>query len=54
MAGATGTIGKATRAELLARGHEVFCFGRAQGDVTDAGSLERDGFRGESFDAVER
>ncbi len=52
MVGATGTIGKATRAELLARGHEVFCFGRAQGDVTDAASIERDGFRGKSFDAV--
>ncbi len=52
MVGATGTIGKATLTELLLRGHDVFCFGRAQGDVTDAASIERDGFRGEKFDAV--
>jgi divinyl chlorophyllide a 8-vinyl-reductase len=52
MVGATGTIGKATLAELLLRGHDVFCFGRAQGDVTDAASIERNGFRGETFDAV--
>ncbi len=52
MVGATGTIGKATLLELLLRGHEVFCFGRAQGNVTDAQSIERDGFRGEKFDAV--
>ena len=52
MVGATGTIGKAALAELLLRGHDVFCFGRAQGDVTDATSIERDGFRGETFDAV--
>ncbi len=52
MVGATGTIGQATRLELLARGHEVFCFGRAQGDVTDANSIERDGFDGRRFDAV--
>lgn len=52
MVGATGTIGKATLLELLLRGHDVFCFGRAQGKVTDAQSIERDGFRGEKFDAV--
>ena len=52
MVGATGTIGKAALAELLLRGHDVFCFGRAQGDVTDAASIERNGFRGETFDAV--
>jgi divinyl chlorophyllide a 8-vinyl-reductase len=52
MLGATGTIGTATVAELRSRGHDVFCFGRAQGDVTDAASIERDGFRGQKFDAV--
>ena len=52
MLGATGTIGRATLAELIARGHEVFCFGRAQGDVTDLVSIERDGFDGKTFDAV--
>jgi divinyl chlorophyllide a 8-vinyl-reductase len=52
MLGATGTIGRATLAELRLRGHEVFCFGRAQGDVTDADSIERDGFQGKKFDAV--
>lgn len=50
--GATGTVGKATLAELLLRGHDVFSFGRAQGNVTDASSIERDGFRDEAFDAV--
>jgi divinyl chlorophyllide a 8-vinyl-reductase len=49
MVGSTGTIGKATKHELLSRGHDVFCFGRAQGDVTDATSIERDGFRGQTF-----
>ena len=52
MLGATGTIGKATLAELIARGHEVFCFSRSQGDVTDLNSIEHDGFRGRTFDAV--
>ncbi len=56
MLGATGTIGRATRAELLARGHEVVCFGRTNvdriGDVANARSIERDGFCGEAFDAV--
>ena len=58
MLGATGTIGRATRAALLARGHEVVGFGRQAGlaqrvgDVTNAISIERDGFCGEAFDAV--
>ena len=61
MLGATGTIGKTTLNELLRRGHDVVCFGRSSttscgnarnGDVTDPASIERDGFRGESFDAV--
>jgi divinyl chlorophyllide a 8-vinyl-reductase len=63
--GATGTIGRATVRALVARGHEVVCFLRRgsspaelagaesrHGDVTDAGSLARDGFRGEAFDAL--
>ena len=61
MLGATGTIGEATLEELLRRGHDVVCFGRSHnklnspqrfGDVTDAMSVERDGFKGENFDAV--
>jgi divinyl chlorophyllide a 8-vinyl-reductase len=67
MLGATGTIGRATHAALIARGHEVVCFVRAQGaaqnvlgpdailhlgDVTDPKSLEQDGFRGQRFDAI--
>ena len=58
MFGATGTAGRAASAELLARGHEVVCFGRQSspiqrvGDVTCATSIDRDGFRGEAFDAV--
>ncbi len=70
MLGATGTIGRATVAELVRRGHEVVCFlrpGRGAageradlppgvevrfGDVTDAVSVARDGFRHERFDAV--
>lgn len=75
MLGATGTIGQATTAALVARGHEVVCLVRPRagvkgaldaeatahlltgaevriGDVTDRGSLARDGFRGERFDAV--
>jgi divinyl chlorophyllide a 8-vinyl-reductase len=66
MLGATGTIGRATVRALVARGHDVVCFvrpsGRAapvmagatvrSGDVGDPASLARDGFRGESFDAV--
>lgn len=62
--GATGTIGRATVAALLARGHEVVCFVRPDsgplphaasfrfGKVTDPASLARDGFRGERFDAI--
>jgi divinyl chlorophyllide a 8-vinyl-reductase len=67
MLGATGTIGRATRAALVESGHEVVCFARANaqinanehtasqwryGDVTDASALERDGFRGERFDVL--
>jgi divinyl chlorophyllide a 8-vinyl-reductase len=62
--GATGTIGRATARELVRRGHEVVAFVRRsaravpagvqarEGVVTDAASVERDGFRGERFDAV--
>jgi divinyl chlorophyllide a 8-vinyl-reductase len=65
--GATGTIGRATVAALVARGHEVVCFVRPgrrllsdtcpsaelrEGDVRDAASLRHGGFRGERFDAV--
>jgi divinyl chlorophyllide a 8-vinyl-reductase len=64
--GTTGTIGRAVRQELAARGHDVVCFVRRapvdeaafEGsairtvDVADQASLARDGFRGESFDAV--
>lgn len=66
--GATGTIGRATAAALLTKGHEVVCLVRAKsddprrglpqgvtlrfGDVTDPASLERDGFAGERFDAL--
>jgi divinyl chlorophyllide a 8-vinyl-reductase len=63
--GATGTIGRATLRALIRRGHEVVCFGRRTaaadqlaatelrfGDVTDARSIESEGFRGEHFDAL--
>ena len=60
--GATGTIGRATAAALVRRGHDVVCFVRTGGgipgatvrvvDVTDAESLARDGFAGKAFDAV--
>ena len=66
--GATGTIGRATAAALLAKGHEVVCLVRPSpkdprrglpeglilrnGSATDAASLVRDGFAGERFDAV--
>jgi divinyl chlorophyllide a 8-vinyl-reductase len=64
--GATGTIGRATLQALLQCGHEVVCFVRAHPegmagsdgtsfrvvDMADAASIARDGFRGESFDAV--
>lgn len=65
MLGATGTIGRATAAALLARGHEVVCFIRPtaqvdlpdgatlrRGQVTDPQSLAKDGFAGERFDAI--
>lgn len=64
MLGATGTIGRATVAALLARGHDVVCFVRPGttplphratlrfGDVTDPAALARDGLRGERFDAI--
>ena len=52
MLGATGTIGKATHQELRTRGHEVESFGRAQGDVTDAASIERWGFADKKIDAI--
>jgi divinyl chlorophyllide a 8-vinyl-reductase len=62
--GATGTIGRATTAALLARGHTVVCIVRATSaalpraarqrvaDVLDATALARNGFAGEHFDAV--
>ncbi|MCU0757864.1 MAG: NAD(P)H-binding protein [Steroidobacteraceae bacterium] len=66
--GATGTIGQATARALVAQGHEVVCFVRRRpddalsrrlpgvtlrcGEVTDPGSVARDGFQGEGFDAV--
>ena len=63
MLGATGTIGFATSQELIGRGHDVVCFTRPgstvnlgceirDGDVSDPASIARDGFRGESFDAL--
>ena len=64
--GATGTIGRATAHALRGRGYHVVCFVRdrkkarphlpgielREGQVTDPASLERDGFRGEAFDAL--
>lgn len=66
MLGATGTIGKATAAALVARGHSVTCFVRPRhtraalpdgvvvryGDVSDPASIARDGFGTDRFDAV--
>lgn len=67
MLGATGTIGRATLHALLAEGHEVVCFLRDPaksrhsflsgaelrfGNLLDPASLERDGLRGERFDAI--
>lgn len=62
--GATGTIGRATAAELAARGHQVVCLVRPGsrldlpgvtlrlGLVTDPDSIRRDGIRDERFDAL--
>ena len=64
--GATGTIGRATVAALLRRGHEVVCLVRTPlddtsgfagadvrlVDVTDRAALVRDGYAGGRFDAV--
>jgi divinyl chlorophyllide a 8-vinyl-reductase len=64
--GATGTIGRATLATLMRRGHDVVCFARSRlggamavdgpeirlVDVRNPVSIARDGFRGERFDAV--
>lgn len=66
--GATGTIGRATAAALLAKGHEVICFIRPNeqdprrglpdaailrfGEVTDAVALQRDGFADDRFDVL--
>jgi divinyl chlorophyllide a 8-vinyl-reductase len=64
--GATGTIGRATVLSLVQRGHEVVCFVRPHalqrvalseatvrtGEVSDPGSLARNGFCGEPFDVL--
>ncbi|WP_147111579.1 NAD(P)H-binding protein [Tateyamaria sp. syn59] len=64
--GATGTIGRATTAALIARGHDVTCFVRKRagtpsnisgallryGDVTDPVSVQNDAFGDIPFDAV--
>lgn len=64
MIGASGTAGRATAQALIDAGHDVVCFlrpsstlnlpgaTRRNGDVNDLGSLQNDGFCGESFDAV--
>ncbi len=66
LVGATGTIGRATARALVRAGHEVVCFVRTHdtsdncftgaevrvGSVSDAQSVWRDAFRGETFDAV--
>lgn len=67
MVGATGTIGRATLKALTERGYEIVVFVRRSsiknleqcagidvriGDVTDAASIEKDGFSGEKFDVV--
>lgn len=64
--GATGTIGRATVAALMRRGHAVTCLVRPHADaarlpdgatvrrvdIADPQALQRDGFGGERFDAV--
>jgi divinyl chlorophyllide a 8-vinyl-reductase len=64
--GATGTIGRATVKALVQAGHDVVCFVRPGaphlaefagatirfGQVTQAESVARDGFREEKFDAL--
>lgn len=63
--GATGTIGRATAAALVQRGHELVCVVRPAAaaaafpgatvraaDPCDASSLQADGLCGERFDAV--
>lgn len=62
--GGSGTIGRATARALLDDGNDVVCFlrpgaeglpegvQRREGQVTDADSLRRDGFRGERFDVL--
>lgn len=66
--GSTGSIGRACTTALLQRGHHVTCFIRPKaddprrglpeaahlrfGEVTDPTSLARDGFCGQSFDAI--
>ena len=62
MLGATGTIGRATAAALVQRGHDVVCLVRAPADIpgvsirqvdfADRASVARNGFAGERFDAV--
>ena len=67
MLGATGTIGRATVRALIKRGHDVVCFVRSgselgsseiagaqcrTGVVSNAGSIIKDGFRGEKFDVL--
>jgi divinyl chlorophyllide a 8-vinyl-reductase len=67
MLGATGTIGRATALELVARGHEVVCVLRPraqalprslpgarlrEAEIGIPGALARDAIRGERFDAL--
>jgi divinyl chlorophyllide a 8-vinyl-reductase len=66
VAGATGTIGRATVRALVRHGHDVVCLVRTRaaagalpagatvrtGDPGDPATLARDGFAGEPFDAV--
>lgn len=66
LAGATGSIGRATAQALVDAGHEVVALVRPRsadaalpagltlrtGDITDPASLAKAGFRGERFDAV--